>query len=401
MIDTSLLNHTELKLKELTKILVQYNHNGNSSLLGGSAGVAFSLMHLAQINKNERFYDKSIYLLEELIGQENSKWTASGLSHSGLSGIAWMINFMIKHEMIETDTEELLEEVDSTLKHYCVSLPFEDKPSLDFLHGLQGIAFYFLQRDNSDNLLDLILSHLEYQAIRESDNSLKWIFTNALYNTSSYNLSLSHGISSIIGIMIAYVKNETFVIRAKKILEGAIKYLIKNQLDLNSHASYFPSVIPLEHNSGTQNTGSSRLAWCYGDLGIAYQLYEAGLILNNVELTEYAIKVLEYNSSRIDEHSHHGIVDAGLCHGAAGVALIYDLMASKSNSTIFRETSQYWLKQAISFANHKDGLAGFKSFHHPHFQNDYSLLEGISGIALLFSNAIKKNPYPWHEFLLL
>ena len=105
-------------------------------------------------------------------------------------------------------------------------------PNFDFLHGLQGIIYYLLYR-NSDRYdfiefyLDLLTKHAE----EDEDGSKKWVFTNSLYGTSSYNLGLSHGIASIIILLSKIIKRGIYVQKSAELLRGGIQYVMKNRLD--------------------------------------------------------------------------------------------------------------------------------------------------------------------------
>ena len=390
-------------LDKIMEALMNYNLSTDLSLYTGSSGVIFSLMHQARTFNNSQYYNKAFELLEASIqGLYNTSIPNSFAG--GITGFAWLLNYLIKYDLIETDSEEMLQDIDSQLKNYLASLDFETRHDLDFLHGLQGIAFYFLSRENNENVLDLILTHIEKQAIPEPDGSIKWIFTNRLFNTSSYNLSLSHGIASIIALLLRFMDNGVHMDRVKSIMDGAIKYLLKFKQDHEFHFSFFPNVVSLENGKTTHVPSQSRLAWCYGDLGIAYQLYDAGQVTKNQPLIDFSLEVLLHSAGRRNQ-SDHQVMDAGLCHGAAGNVLLFKRIFEKTSNDRFREAAEFWLNQTLNYAKFTEGLAGYRLYDgtsRSYRSADHSFLEGIGGIAMVLSSELSMDKeLPWYECLLL
>jgi hypothetical protein len=84
----------------------------------------------------------------------------------------------------------------------------------------------------------------------------------------------------------------------------------------------------------------SRLAWCYGDLGAAAVLWRAGLALNDDIATVAALRALHAASSRPPTRS--GVQDAGLCHGTAGVALLFHQLARATGDATVVEAGERW-----------------------------------------------------------
>jgi lantibiotic modifying enzyme len=150
-------------------------------------------------------------------------------------------------------------------------------------------------------------------------------------------------------------------------------------------------------------TYKGRLAWCYGDLGVAVTLWRAGITLNREDIKIFADKVLIDTTQRKNLNQNF-IVDAGLCHGTAGIAHIYNRMYNYTKVERYKETSLYWIKQTLKMAKHHDGLAGFKVWRPIDLggiQNDPGLLEGVAGIGLALISAVYRIEPKWDECLLL
>ena len=120
-------------------------------------------------------------------------------------------------------------------------------------------------------------------------------------------------------------------------LNGAVRYLMSNRVDSKSLGCWFAST-SLECDEMLHR---SRLAWCYGDLGIATALIEAGNTLGNLELVEFGKQVLLYSSIRRDTRANY-VHDSSVCHGSAGIAQIFRTHGIHLNSPELIDAAMYW-----------------------------------------------------------
>ncbi|NJM79927.1 MAG: hypothetical protein HC854_10465 [Flavobacterium sp.] len=70
---------------------------------------------------------------------------------------------------------------------------------------------------------------------------------------------------------------------------------------------------------------------------------------------------------------------------------------------MFLDASNYWLQVTLDLAVHEDGYAGYKTYNglHKEYHKDCSLLEGATGIALVFLETLLEKPLPWKKSLML
>ena len=76
----------------------------------------------------------------------------------------------------------------------------------------------------------------------------------------------------------------------KNLLEQSVSFILKYKTFEN--ISSFPSKVSLNNIDYDNKEDISRIAWCYGDLGIAIALYHANQILNNEEVEREYIELL-------------------------------------------------------------------------------------------------------------
>ncbi len=353
-----------LKEKEISSI----------GLIGGCAGEL--LFKYVSENKDSSIIEENLIALYELASTENTLLTYC----SGLAGLSWLFNYFNEKEVVEVDMNEVFGETDEYL--YTWMMQQINHGEYDYLHGAVGIGVYFLSRTSNEKyreyLSDLV-DGLDKIAIKEEDGAVKFLSVlNHENGETGYNLSLSHGISSIIVFLTRGIEQDINKEKATALLNGCVKYLLKNRLQgTDEYYSIFPNSI-----SEGQKSNSSRLAWCYGDLGIGIALYQAGVLTNNKEWEEFALEVLIKCTERRDL-MQNGVLDAGLCHGAAGIGHIFHRMYRYSKDEVFKEAAQFWFDETKKMAIHEDGIAGYKAWHGKEgWVNETNLLVGISGIAL-------------------
>ena len=145
------------------------------------------------------------------------------------------------------------------------------------------------------------------------------------------------------------------------------------------------------------------MAWCYGDLGISMSIWNASQTIKNKEWENKALEILRYSIKRTDLEKN-SVIDAGLCHGAAGIAHIFNRMYINTKNTEFKNAADYWYVETLKMANHENSLSGFKAWHTEKYggwQEEFGFLEGIAGIGLALMSAISDTDPTWDEILLI
>jgi lantibiotic modifying enzyme len=182
------------------------------------------------------------------------------------------------------------------------------------------------------------------------------------------------------------------------LLKGTAEYLLGQTLDTTKYMCYFPAWAAEQEPSHY-----SRLGWCYGDLGTGVVLWLTARRTNNEKWREKALEILLHSTQR-REPANTGVVDAGLCHGTAGIAHIYNRMYHYTGQDVFREAALYWFDRTLEMASFDDGYAGYKALHGERRGGrvkEAGLLEGITGIGLALISAVSTVEPKWDQCLLL
>lgn len=390
------------KLSEIAEVILKETGNLESNridLMGGKTGIALFLFYYAKYSKQEKYYDYGMELLNEIFDNINE----GSIFHTfagGLAGVGWTIEHLVKAGFIDADSNDLLGDLDPFLKKMMIAEI--EKKNYDYLHGAVGIGLYFLSRTGNkkanDYLAELV-DWLDKISIKDKDEGLKWkSVLNRDENLEGFNLSLSHGISSIIVLLSKMFKKGINKDKVSTLMEGAIRFLLQQSLDTKKYLSFFPSWVAADHPPAR-----SRLAWCYGDLGNTIAIWQAARSMGNKMWEETAKNVIVHSTRRRDIKENM-VLDAGLCHGGAGIAHIFNRMYHYTEIEDCKEAAIYWFDQTLKLATHDDGFAGYKVWRTEEYGgwlNEPGLLEGIAGIGLALLSLVSDVEPQWDRVLLM
>lgn len=401
----------EQKLKDkLEEINLELQNNGkldttDIGVLSGSAGLALFHFYYNEYNPNETSEDIGSTIIASIVNNINEGYNFHTFC-GGIAGAAWTIELLNELDFIELDTDALLGVLDDYLNH--VANLNEQESYYDFLHGLIGIGYYFLKRykntisnDLKEKYKEMLLAMISKlnRTAKSSEDGVYWeSFLIREEGLKGCNLSLSHGLASIINFLSRLAQESDFSEEAMPLLEKAISHTLSYKKE-KPNASFFPDWITDEN----KETQSNRLAWCYGDLGVAISLWKASGVIKNEEVKNTAIQLLEFAATRRDIEETR-IVDGGLCHGAFGVMHIFNYMFKETGIKVFKEAADYWIDYGLTIDHHKDGSAGYMKWRGgdtPTFEKENSLLEGIAGIGLAILSYLHPEKTEWNQCLMI
>lgn len=315
---------------------------------------------------------------------------------SGLTGVFEGLRYLNREKLLEVDYSDIENNYRKSLYDFVASNLAEK--NYDYLHGALGTVKYF--RDDPV-LVNRALELLESSA-EKNGPGYKWKSRLGVDRKFGYNIALSHGISSIVAVSSGLTTPGTDQTMRDEIITQACNYILSQQIDPQRYGCFFPSQ-SLE-NEPEQEPTCSRLAWCYGDLGVATSLWQAGSILHNESWTAKAVEIFLRSALRRDPEQTM-VMDAGLCHGTASISMMFRYMYRQTGEPLLGETADHWLMRTLEKSCFEDGAAGYKTWHGSDrsWMVEYNLLEGISGIGLLFLDALAKDGQDgkWMEFFLL
>lgn len=361
----------------LTDHLTMHYHD--SALLGGSFG---EIMALFMLNRQlaipqdeaERYLDKTI---EGLPFNKQIPTYCNGLAGMGIG-----LMLLNDYDLIDLD-DTSLGSFDSYL--FRLMETFMADGNYDLLHGATGIALYFVKRGTtateiSRNALTRYIQALDRNLVRENNDAdgCIWCKMKHDFSAEERNISMSHGLAGIVNVLAQIYAsgllpdNENK--KTKEIIESLTATILKQRIDFVKYRSSFPSY----YKSAEADSRFSRLAWCYGDIGILASLSMVADVLADKTLTSrIEPMVLAETSRRKFEHTY--IRDACICHGASGIYAYFSHAAKQhTNNVAICDTSSYWENYILCIPREYlcyDPIA-------KEYNKQYSILSGYAGIAL-------------------
>jgi len=391
---------TSLKLDEIAESIFarieRKDFFSSSGLYDSEFGILLFLYYYSKYSNKLGYVSQTDSFAEELIEKAFAEIQTYTFC-SGMAGILYVIQFLKEENFIDIDISDAELEYDNYFINH-IRNDFRNG-HYDFMHGALGVGLYFLKVGKHEQEITEILDFLYNTAEKDNQNQIfKWkSIISWEEQEMGYNISLSHGMASVILFLCRVIdSNHKEKEKALEMLNGAINYVLSQKIDEKIYGSHFPPQ-SLDNNKPIY---TSRLAWCYGDLGVAYALWYAGKTTKDITLQNKGLNIL-LDSTKKRESSDTMIIDAGICHGSVGLAMIYRRMYIETDIEIFGEAVKYWIQVSLSFSKFDDGLAGYKSFYIDKWVNDYCLLSGIAGIGLMFISFLMDDNQKWDEIFLL
>jgi lantibiotic modifying enzyme len=315
---------------------------------------------------------------------------------AGLSGVSWLIG----HFADADEADALLAHFDSAVLRYLDVPQWQER--YDLITGLVGVGVYAAVRQGecAARIADRVLSHLETNAIA-SDAGTTWRTPpqclapprRARFPAGVIDLGVAHGVPGIIGMLAQFVDADVQRERSLGLLRSTVAWLL--------------GTVP----SGLRRFGTDwpadpaevkRMGWCYGDPGVAGVLLGASRALSSPELEQVALALLAQITAPL---ATRGVPDACFCHGAAGLAHIYNVAFQRTGSVQMRAQAMHWLAEVLRIRQPGSGIAGYSFLkvddEAMRWAADPTLLSGAAGIALVLLAAIEDREPGWQALCLL
>jgi hypothetical protein len=325
--------------------------------------------------------------------------------YGGFTGVGWASALLgsgdarADQDLSEDETHEELEDA---LVEFLEHVP--TPADYDLINGPVGWGLYSLERwphPRAVRALELIVDFLEARAEHVADGVRWWTSPELLPEwqreiapNGYYNLGLAHGIPAICVILAQTLARGVRPGASAKLLEGAMSWVLAQRIAGAPGLSFPTTVVEGKAPS------PGRLAWCYGDLGVASALWVAGQVSGNESWSASALSIARRAATIPREGS--GAVDAGLCHGASGIAHIFNRFYQETGEEEFRAAARAWIEVTLKMRQDGIGPGGYGAWRiepTPGWLATPGLLEGSSGIGLALLAAMGDREPTWDRFL--
>ena len=366
-----------------------------ASLARGAAGRALFAAYLSRVVPGAGF-ERDARDLVAAAGDLVRPGRAIPTLYHGITGLGWVMEH----------TRDLLPRMpgdpataidDALLEHLASSAPCYGR--YDLLEGLVGVGVYALERLPRPSAQVLVRSTVLALAAAAQPSGA-W-FTPPSHNGhrtpssvrgGSFSLGVANGVAGAIGFLsrAAAAGIETRLSRAAA--ERAWTWLYRHR-----RAGHTPAVAAL----GLEND-PARLAWCCGDPGAAAALSMAARCLG----VDDGAPIDDALRAACRPPDTSGVIDAGLCHGAAGAGLVFARMHNTRPHPVLRDAARAWFARALAMRRPGAGIGGYVAWSFDRngtgggWVADPSFLTGAAGVGLaLIAAAVPLEPR-WDRLLL-
>jgi lantibiotic biosynthesis protein len=391
-------------------LAAERQRNHGVTIGGGTAGRALFYGYLSKATGDESHAAWAEQLVNEAI-DDLAKTPMRPALYSGFTGVAWAAEHLGRLLCDEEEVggadgdEDMNEEIDDAL---LMALRRPWVGDYDLISGLVGFGIYALERfprTSAVRCLEAIIDRLDETA-ETKGQGVTWftpperlpILNRENTPLGYYNLGVAHGVPGVIALLADACRLGVRPERARALLNGAVSWLMLHHLGEQNGACYPSWVAP------NLEPRPSRLAWCYGDPGIAATLLYAARATGVEEWERSALAIAAHAASVAPEYA--GISDAGLCHGAFGLAHLYNRIHKAGGGELFADAARLWYRLGLEMRQPGEGIAGFQAWlpregKTQGWEADSGFLTGAAGIGLALLAAVTPIEPEWDRLLLI
>ena len=400
LLDGELAARAEDVVTEIADALAGISAVSPTSLAGGGPGIGLFFAYLASVRPGQGHEERAGRLLDAGFDGVAAALLDSSL-FVGFSGVAWTA----EHVLGGADDDPSAS-IDEALRELLAASPW--RGDYDLVTGLVGLAVYALERmprPSARECLELILDRMVEMAERR-DGRATWRTppelliepTRSEHPDGHYNLGVAHGVPAAVTVLAGMAAAGVGGERARELLREATAWVLDQRLDSPEGRSLFPIAV----GPGIA-PAPARFAWCYGDPGVAAALLAAARAAGDEALHDVALQIARRAAAQ--PASRADVVDAALCHGAAGVAHLFNRIHQSTGDAACADASRRWFARTLEMRSPGQGVAGFR--YPPRRDapdaervDEPGFLTGAAGIGLAILAATSTVEPAWDRLLL-
>jgi lantibiotic biosynthesis protein len=378
-------------------------------LARGASGAALTLAYLSRSAQGAEQMSRAVSLLDQAVTCVRSRELPATF-FSGPMGIIWTLEHVNTRFGVSCDACGLGSWVDEMIMKRLGARPWHGV--YDSNHGLVGYGLYAAGSAHEgtarEAILDEVVNTLARTAIQSNEGLTWWTPPQNLryadrrkYPCGYINVGVAHGIASVIALLGLACRLRIADEKARYLFRRAVSWLLSIRQQASSVGSWFPNVVGV----GTENVPvRSRIAWCFGDLGVSATMYTAACNAGDQEAATIALQIARQAASR--GISTSGVKDAAICHGAAGVAHIFNRLYQATSDETFLGAARRWYQHVISYSRGTDGTPVKPNMdsvvgRQNGWPTTCGLFDGLTGVALSLHAAVASAEPEWDRLLFM
>ncbi|WP_167018981.1 lanthionine synthetase LanC family protein [Chitinophaga sp. Cy-1792] len=389
---------------DLIPLLEQQDYSADraGSLFKGPWGALLYMFYYEQYIDQDA--DNAAALLEKIYAAYSPD---EGLNYSfcnGHTGPYWLLDHLNRHEFLDMDMQHIAG--DFITIAITQSRFHTEMKNFDFLHGSIGICNFMMsfadREDVREHLAWFTDQLMAVSKVTPQGRSLP-IFYTYEQPAGEYvdAFSLAHGSCAALILLAKIYTAGIATDTCRQLAAESIDFILNHRLQVNDTGmnAMYPAIL-----DGKYSSAHSRLAWCYGDLNVAWMLWYCGKTFNNAAWKNEALAVMHYNTRRLT-HEAAGVMDNCICHGTSGIAAFYRKFWFETKDPAFLECATHWHNMAVSEVsfsedNSKHGIKVWQG-KDKEWEYAWDLLDGGAGVGLSLLSQLQDQPLMWDECFLL
>lgn len=394
-----------LALRDWSADPAEVRHPGwKACIASGEAGLALFFAYLALSKFDATTASTALGFLERAMDRVAQEPMNSSL-YCGFTGVAWTIAHLQKQLL--TGADNTTEAIDQALLDFLDQSPW--RGDFDLINGVVGIGVYALERlpdPMGARLLERVVDCLEESSRTIPAGRTWWTDPSWLpakgreeHPQGYHNLGLAHGTPGVIALLGAACAAGVRAGKARALLAEAVPCLLAQEYQEQDWIGF-----PRWLEPGVKPS-RSRLAWCYGDPGIAVALLNAARAVDELAWEEKALAVAR-RAARCPVHQSR-VVDACLCHGASGAGHLFNRLYQATGEAALAQAARFWFQQAMQMRVPQRGIAGYAALwgmddqDREDWKAEAGFLLGAAGIGLALLAAVTPVEPSWDRLLLI
>lgn len=369
----------------------------------GSAGLAVFFAYLGAATGEERWGESAHRFLDHAIDALAERPLPPPL-HGGFTGIAWTLEHL-DGLLFEADEDDADDPIGESLVELLERRPAR-RGEFDLITGLTGYGVYALEalpRPAARQCVKLVIERLA-ETGEEAEGGFAWFTPPDLLPehqresapAGNFNLGLAHGVPAVVSFLAACAGAGVLPESRRPMLDGAVAWILAHKREAVS-GWCFPSWV-----ADGVAPFAARLAWCYGDPGVAAALLAAARHAGRADWEAEALDTARRAAAR--DFGHAGVLDAGLCHGSAGLGHLFNRMHQASGDPLLADAARAWFRRALDERKPGEGVGGFLTWAPedpdvPRWMPVPGVLLGSAGVALALLGAVSSLEPAWDRSL--
>jgi hypothetical protein len=154
---------------------------------------------------------------------------------------------------------------------------------------------------------------------------------------------VAHGIAGVIPFLARVHRLGLAEPVVRRLLDGAVAWLLAHLV-----AGESGPTVPYFVADGIE-PGPARSAWCYGDPGVALALLLAAHDVGEPDWATVATGLALRAAAR--PAGQTGVTDAGLCHGSAGLAHLFNRLYQLTAEQALADAARFWIERTLELCS--------------------------------------------------